>query len=44
METLKWPLKYYIYYCQSQSVFCFDLVNDSVFLIDLLNAYFIYFL
>ena len=44
METLKRPLNYKYYYCQSDSVFCIDLVNDSVFLIDLINACFLYIL
>ena len=32
------------YYCQSDSVFYTDLVNESVFIIDLINAYFISFI
>ena len=32
------------YYCQSDSVFCTDLVNNSVFFIDLINAYFMSFI
>ena len=44
METLKRPLNYKYYYCQSDSVFCNNLVNDSVFIIDLINAYFMSFI
>ena len=44
METLKRPLNYKYYYCQPDSVFCTDLVNDSVFFIDLINAYFMSFI
>jgi len=44
METIKRPLNYSYFYCQSDSVFCIDLVNDSVFLIGLINAYFMSFL
>jgi len=44
METLKRALNYKYYYCQSDSVFCIDLVNDSVFLIDLIIQYFLSFL
>ena len=35
---LKRPLNYKYYYCQSDSVFCIDLINDSVFFIDLINV------
>jgi len=31
METLKRPLNYF--YCQSDSVYCNDLVNDSVLIL-----------
>jgi len=44
METLKRPLNYKYYYCQPDSVFCTDLVNDSVFFIDLINEYFMSFI
>ena len=39
METLKRPLNYKYYYSQSDSVFSIDLVNDSVFFINLKNTY-----
>ena len=44
METLKRPLNYKYYYSQSDSVFSIDLVNDSVFFINLINAYFVSFI
>jgi len=44
MGILKRPLNHYYYYCQSDSVFCTDLGNDSVFFIDLINAYFMSFI
>ena len=44
METLKRALNYKYYYCHSDSVFCIDLVKDSVFFIDLIDAYFMSFL